>query len=673
MMDRSSPARPGPRGLRHKLVQGLFELLVLGALLLHQLSMPLLTFDGGWNLRCGQWTVEHGRLMSEDELLSSSTSPLPDNLQDPADDLPERLGDLILHAHWLGQVSMYLVHRLLGDAGLVLWRTTLIALAMGCLWLCLGLLGVPRAYRLLAIAVVFVSSSSHFVARPRLWSYTLIAASQLLWSLWYVRRRERYALAALALLPLWAQLHAGVPYGAVLACLWLGGAGCEILLGGPLAASATRGRWRQLGPLVVYAVASVLIAATSLPGSAYEVVELFVVLRKLGSAASTEFQATSLSNVQYLSVAVVALAAAVIALWSRQLTFATVIAGGLVLGVMASRGVAFFVVTSTPLAFAVLNTGLLTTRAKGRARPRATAQDSEQGGRPGSKSTGQYAALVASLCLAGTLWVRYSDVKDRPLHWASVFPADIASFVRDYPPPGRPFNVMHEGGYLMWQVQDVTWFQDGRLLRPRLARLLGGLSRLTRTTDGRELAWKALFRHYDLHWALVPLVEVTDGDQATKLHSMFVVFLREPDWRLVKIDSRHALFVEATPDSEAYLAQHQMSLQSIQTLPWAFIGASGFQLQPDLELLAIAEILLFSGRLDELGPSALPQPRALLERVEPSNPYYKTVQSWLHHWPAFVLPYVERLARLPGGDAYRQKVEQLRAQAEGPRPGAEGR
>ncbi|MDE3112773.1 MAG: hypothetical protein KGK34_07490 [Chloroflexota bacterium] len=155
--------------------------------------------DTWWHLASGRWMVEHRDVLRVDIFSSTATGE------------PYALGE------WLGEVVLYLVFAAASWPGLLVLRAALVAVAAFFVTR-LALRGAPPAVAVPVAAVALVLSKPVWTDRPQL--FTLALFPVVLDLLLAARGGSRRALvAAVPLLFVWSDLHAGYALGVVL--LWL--------------------------------------------------------------------------------------------------------------------------------------------------------------------------------------------------------------------------------------------------------------------------------------------------------------------------------------------------------------------------------------------------------------------------------------------------------------------
>jgi hypothetical protein len=161
--------------------------------------------DTGYHIRAGEFIIDHFSIPRAD-IFSFLTPPLQWTLHE-----------------WLAEVIMAQVHRIAGLNGIVILFSFLVALSF---YLVFELLLKPRSNILFAAAMallVALSSSSNWLARPHIFTFTLFVVWYYL-LINYCRFRNRtYLLAMPPLMLLWVNLHGGFILALILLGIYLFG------------------------------------------------------------------------------------------------------------------------------------------------------------------------------------------------------------------------------------------------------------------------------------------------------------------------------------------------------------------------------------------------------------------------------------------------------------------
>lgn len=615
--------------------------------------------DTGWNLRTGQETWRRGELLRADPFLFSTDQPLPPALDSLAPAVDAQRLDYPLRSHWLGQIAMYGLWCAAGDAGLRLFVATLWLLLLLALGLIAHRLELTPAWRPLLLIAVIDGLALYLVTRPALFSFVGIAGSLPLWIALQRRRQLRWGWLAVALLPLWAQLHGGFLYGIALAEIWIAGT----LIDGWWPHRAAQEQRLARHQLALLGLAAVVLPLLLNPTGPISLLTSVAGALSLGrDYLPSEYQTPDLwwSRLFWIYGAV-ALALAPAAVRRSSTAAGLLLVGGVVLGALARRNVPLFMLAALPFVLATGQALLLDPAARPGSTPSAGTL------RP---ALARWLPALLGAMLAADFYLATPDIGRRPgPPWPSSLPMAIAEFVRSDPPPGHPYNNANQGGFLLWQVPQIRWFTDGRTLVPRLDAYQYNWGRTVEVAGEPRPVWRVLFDHYRIDWAVIFGFEQTD--HGLRLAPALLSLLHEPDWLPVAAGNGSLLFVRQSPTTADYLARHRPAVADLQAMLLHLLAGGGTAalLDDPAVWLDLTDLLLAAGRIGPLGPAELPAPEQLLLRIDRSRPQYAEAQRRLARWPDAALPFLDRLAPLAGGEPYARLAASVRARAAASRPG----
>ena len=593
------------------------------------LGRPIEAYDTGWNVRLGQWIRAHRTLPDREPFLSTSHRPVPAGFAADQEALPADYTPLSDRFHWLGQVLMSAAWDGLGYLGLMLYRWACLILALLGIAGSMRRLGVPDLWRWTALAGAAAWLSPLVLARPSAISIALYAGTTALWLSAWRRGSLRRAWLAVAVLPLWAQLHAGFVLGQAIAAAFIAGLLVERWL--PAA-------WRRDRPppvpfsrvllLSVVAAGAPFLFHPAGPRLALATLQAWAdTAAMLAPDVVSVEMAPATPGAQPATYAVGALALLLAPWILRRHGIAPVflVLGSLAMALFSQRNASFFAATSLPVITAGV-AGLL-------------------GAGPRRRFTGTVLPLAVCLALAFGVAV---EIARGQLAWrigpGKAHPAELASFLRRAPVPGLPFNVYNQGGFLLWQVPEVRWFVDARFINARFLYAYRGFRRAQ--ASGSPPAWRRWFEHYGVGWAVVPVVpHVPDVE-------LIVLLSRAPEWWLVRIEDGTAVFVRQQPSTAAYLEQHRLDALEVRQGLTRLLPVVA-SMSDQAGLLIAADYLVSAG--------AFAEARQVLEGIPPSSEEHAAAQQRLERWPVYVGPVAFKLARLEGGEAYRREVGEMAA------------
>jgi|GEM_PF-928210 len=118
-----------------------------------------------------------------------------------------------------------------------------------------------------------------------------------------------------------------------------------------------------------------------------------------------------------------------------------------------------------------------------------------------------------------------------------------AEFLRKHPVPGKMFNFFDIGGFLDWQLypQALT-FIDGRTYNPTVFRD-------HQQVTGGSPGWEEVLRKYGITYLVLKSI-----DSSGLVLPVIPELSRNPGWALVFADGLFLVFVQNTPENQAYLS-----------------------------------------------------------------------------------------------------------------------
>ena len=476
--------------------------------------------DVGFHVRTGELVCETGAIPSRNTF--SFTQP----------DQP-----WLLH-QWAPGVLIEQVWRHAGIAGLVTLKALLGAVAI-----LLSALAARRHAR--ALPVTYVAGAAVLFARQRFFERPFLFSAVLLAGLVYAasRWRDRPAwnwIGLPLLMMAWANLHAGVAYGAIYgACLLAADAldGLRQVRAGRAEArragmelARTAGSW-----LLALGAALVSVQFTNPHGAAVLVLPFTYTLDPFWRDLVTEFLPPTWHGegtfFAYLGASIALVLVAIRRLPARLVVSSLVFA---VLALKAQRSMLDFALVSIPCVAAALSH---VTRKAPRVATRA-------------------AACAAPLCaLAAMLFVLLPDTRFRfgvGLRPA-FYPTGIYDLMRSDIPPQPVFNDMRYGGSLLWFLYP-QWkpFIDGRFEAYDKA---FWRDEYLPAEQGRA-GWRDILARRDVHAALVDYVF------GRPLAGLGKELAADAHWALVAFTDRTLLFLERTEMNRAAIERLRFAVLS---------------------------------------------------------------------------------------------------------------
>lgn len=619
--------------------------LTIAIFLALSLLKPLSGYDTGWNIRMGQWIWENGRLPDNEPLLFTSAIPTPD-FHIPGYDINEsaETQNTVLKTHWLGQIIFYSVWSIDAIIGPIILRTLLfVAAVLSIIWT-LRSLHMQWLWSLTGGIVGLTLLQGHIMARPSLFSIALVALSMALWVRFWITERKRWAWFAVALLPLWAQLHAGFVYGILLTLGWCAGLAGERLLAQTLLTG--NNAWQRSPELVIKLplgyihLAILIIIAVVVPLFTYppgldELIGFLHDLARMPSMPDEMSPALFADEPLFFALAFGVVIVAIARWRYMPLPMWILLIAVTVAPFLAVRNISLFAAIGLP----VLLCGF------------SHLVDLYQRTLASSHGHILSRACLGLLMLAVAIeLIRTNPLivnSAQPFTWnRALQPVPMARFIRQYPPPGRPMHPYHLGGYLALAVPEVQWFADGRYYKPRL------IMYASASTNNSDLRQK-MVDYYQIDWMIVPAFI---GIKSKQLSMEFVNIAANPEWIPVTLLDHFGLFVRKTARTANYLTLHTMSYQNWHDSLLAMLASGGFGVmatQASHKDTWLALYLTLAGYIGEKGPNPnITAPKTILASVSPLSPGYQMSKNVLDALPLFQRRVSTMLALLPGGEAY---------------------
>ncbi len=497
-----------------RIARNAWPLAVSAALFALAVGLPASDPDTWWHLASGRWMVEHRDVLRVDVFSSTATGE------------PYALGE------WLGEVVLYLIFAAASWPGLLVLRAALVAVAAFAVTRS-ALRAAPPAIAIPVAAVALLLSKPIWTDRPQL--FTLALFPVLLELLLSARAGSRAALvAAVPLLFVWSDLHAGYALG--LALLWL------------FAIDAFLER-RATAPLLVTAVVATLLLSAN-PGA-------LSLARSISHVAGATRGIVEESPVDVLTpfgalfALVVAVTLAAFLRGGGSLLAAIVLVPMLGLALSAQRHIPLFGFAAVPFvseplrAFAPQLGGVLAaarsrmgerSRASSRRQParhveapdgegrrqaRASARDANP---PRQRRRRQRTALFA-LALWIAALASIATIPTTPD--VSAYPAAALATLRST--RGILLNEYTWGGYLIWNAPERPVFVDGRLFPFATDGVLAQYRAALVVLPG----WRATIQKWNVSQALLrpdrPLVQaLRDDGWTTRSEGAGFVLLERP-------------------------------------------------------------------------------------------------------------------------------------------------
>jgi hypothetical protein len=450
---------------------------------------PIEDGDCFWHLNTGKWIAEHRTIPASDPFSFTITD------HNPFRPDSGRV-KFLLKQYWLGQLALYGLWSLSGDAGIVLLRAACYTIILAGLYLWMRRLnkGILPAIAILLTGILLKAIPNE---RPQLFSFVLMPLLLFLLEKVSDPQKPRYCeMAAIPLIILiWANIHGAYILGVVLCCIYLLSHLFLVLIR----------KTEHDGKLIV-TLSTALIISIANPNGIGAFTEIFQVNR--GYAASiyenlSPFYVTIKLHqffLPYWVFLIASLATLVIHRKQIHLRHFLVISCLLLLSLSALRYM-IFPLLAAPLIikyFPDLRLDKLSV-----------------------------AVFVSGLVLWICLSWSGNIFTFRPL---PSFPVKAAEFLIYVRPSPQLFNYYNWGGYLPWKIPGLKVFVDGRGLAEELSNMHDEIM------HGSN--WEPVFNKYGVNLVVIPSLSPTSGvyfKLVDKISS-------SPEWFLVYYDSAALVF-----------------------------------------------------------------------------------------------------------------------------------
>ncbi len=432
--------------------------------------------DFWWHLKTGQIILEQ-RAFQHTEIYSFTAA-----------------GREYIDHEWLFQVIQYLIFKVSGPAGIILFKCFLV---VGIYLLLARFLVRNQTSFPVALAVLLLSVSggrTRFIERPELFTILFLIATYV-WIDDYLRTGNRRRLWPVPFLfLLWSNLHAAVILGLLLQAAFLSGVWIESALketGYPAHYDIQK---RRLVPLILLFVISMLVTGINPYG--YRVLavpfELTAIIDS-GLLHNQEWQQPAPTQLPFFYICL-ALTFVLTAVHFRRLHFTNLFWAAFLgyISMKYVRNVGLFCIFMPVLIAPYLGTL--------------------------SEKASHYSTVVTSSALIFLLYLVFNTPYQFGIGEASYFPDQIVRFTREKNLKGNMINSYGFGGYLIWHLYpERKIFIDGRneVYLPLLEKLIASRA------DSRN--WKKLLNEYQIEYALLNYVDdlerltVVDQNHSTKI------------------------------------------------------------------------------------------------------------------------------------------------------------
>lgn len=473
-------------------------------------TFPVMEGDFFWHVRTGQWIWEHKSLPSVDPFshinkFLNQTEHVVGRTQ------------FLLKQYWLGQLALFGVWKVAGEAGMVVLRAVIYTgiLAFIYWWLRRERNGILPLATVFVVGNVLVDYPNE---RPQIFAYLFMVF--MLYLLERLTRRDNpslmtHATLLMLLMIAWSNCHGSFILGIIVIALY--GAGhvlTSLLRGGTLSR-----------PLLAVLAGSILITFVNPNG--FAAFEAILDVKKAYTSSITEYASPlrlaidqHVFHYGYWFLMAAALVALILNFRKMALHHTAVIISLAALSLTAVRYIPFFVLAA-PLVAIYL---------------------------PDRKPAGKYRILPFLILM---LWLGTTSFQNTlKFRAAKTFPREAVQFINTVKPSGNIFNYLFWGGYLMCN-SDYPVFADGRGLAENFTYLHNQVM--------SGLNWKGPLSYFQINTIFIPGVEQID----TQPYPILLQLLQDNDWALIYQDDEALIFIRNIPQNRDILSRYAISKDRI--------------------------------------------------------------------------------------------------------------
>lgn len=393
---------------------------------------PPLDTDTYWHLAAGEWQVQNRAVLMQD--VFSST----------------RFSEPWVNHSWLSQYLIYGAYAAAGDLGLALFTAVIAVVGMAFVW------AQCEADPIIAALTVVLASASAAIfwsARPQMLSF--LFSSIVLYLLWLyeVRQIDRLWLVPL-LMMIWANVHAGFAIGFVLLVLFTIGTGLNWLISGLDVEEPLTFR-RVLRPVVIGLVSAFAVSLNPYGPRMllypFQTVSIEALQQFIQEWAVPNFRSPQVWPFVWLLLGTFAVSSLSSA--RTRLTNLVMLVGTAYLALMSARNIAVFSIVAAPILarhaqilLQDLHLTLKTNRLPGR----------------GGFAVLNIVLIALAIMGAGAKTIYEMQPERLAQLRASRLPISAVEHLSGDDVQGAMFNSYNWGGYLIWALDDLPVFVDGR-------------------------------------------------------------------------------------------------------------------------------------------------------------------------------------------------------------------
>lgn len=387
---------------------------------------------------------------------------------------------------WLGQVTFAIAHRLLGLDGIVILTAFVLALAYTLLYQTLVNQGTDSLLALLLTALATFVSTTHFLARPHIFTMLCMA----LWTpLVLSARREgknKHILLMALVMWAWTNLHAAFVAGLT---VW-----AIVFIGSLWEWSQKQLPAQSIKILGLGGLASFLVTLVNPGGINMLTTSLSWLQNKFLVDHTEEYLSPNFHDANYLPfLGMVALLIFALSRGAKKLSTAEglLAAAWAAWGLYSMRNIPLFCIVVTPMIASTLQTGFENMRFLKNLSARLQSVETQLRGFAWPAT-----AVILSIVLAMNGAFRGRNSWDPQL-----FPVQAMDWVETHPQSGYMFNYFIWGGYITYRAwPEYLVFIDGQ------TDIYGeALSREYVRVIDAEAGWESVLTKYQVDWAIIPV------------------------------------------------------------------------------------------------------------------------------------------------------------------------
>ncbi|NOX96665.1 MAG: tetratricopeptide repeat protein [Nitrospirae bacterium] len=543
--------------LKYILFLSLFALLV--GLSVYKVSDP----DVGLHLKTGELILKTGQIPKQD-VFSYTVS-----------------GRSWIDHEWLFQVVLYLIYKLMGVNGLIIFKVATLSAAFLIL-LKIGGRKVNYAIVGFLFLLTVLVSSERFAERPEI--ITLLFVSIYLFILHSYRQTGKKFIFFLPLLQLlWVNIHGYFIVGIVLIFSYL--------LGGLMSESSCLSKRKQSLQLLAVGLISILVSFLN-PNTYRGALFPFLTLARIESGSKIFMSNISelrppfpshnypLSHSLYYARILIILSAASFFLNLKKTNIGNLLVYSifLFLFLSAGRNIALFAFVALPLT--LLNLKNISPKIRDAVKRIGREKHRRLLGRIGAVLLILVVTRYLVQIISNDYYLREGSLREFGLGFSELaYPRKAVDFIEKENIPGPMFNNFDIGNYLIWRLApERKVFIDGR------TELYGeGFYNYYQRLMRGELPYAEVVKRYNINFFLLSHASLDTGKLIVKLYG-------DSSWKMVYYDENSVIFVKDVPANRELIRKHKFTIQRKEfPSPYShfdkgdFLGTIGFYDEAEYE------------------------------------------------------------------------------------------